>query len=186
MTSKPLMCGGWPMTSLYAVNALLPMSDRDMITDFGNDDPTTRRLMAGILAMEAEHADAVVSLLADLGSSAVDSRTAHLMHIAHPSEPELCVERSMAVRLGTVICALALLAGCGASRSDLQHFTPDLQRLTARQISCPPGGMTLSDLQGDAAMASWTATCQGHRYVCTAEDTFREVSCVRTLEEKQP
>src|SRR2546429_1213698 len=32
-------------------------SYRDMITYFGNEDPTTRRLMEGILAMEEEHAD---------------------------------------------------------------------------------------------------------------------------------
>src|ERR671924_1230742 len=32
-------------------------SYRDMINYFANDDPTTRRLMEGILAMEEEHAD---------------------------------------------------------------------------------------------------------------------------------
>src|SRR5438552_12676054 len=31
--------------------------DSGMITYFGNDDPTTRRLMEGILAMAEEHAD---------------------------------------------------------------------------------------------------------------------------------
>jgi hypothetical protein len=94
--------------------------------------------------------------------------------------------RSIVMRLGRMICALALLAGCVASRPDLQHFTPDLQRLTVGKIGCPPGGITISDRQGDAERASWTATCQGNRYVCTAEDTFRDGSCVRTLEEKQP
>jgi bacterioferritin len=43
-------------------------SYRDMITYFGNNDPTTRRLMEGILAMEEEHADDLVSLLEKLGS----------------------------------------------------------------------------------------------------------------------
>ncbi len=43
-------------------------SYRDMIHYFGNDDPTTRRLMEGILAMEEEHADDLVSLLEELGS----------------------------------------------------------------------------------------------------------------------
>src|SRR5213595_655279 len=38
-------------------------SYRDMINYFGNDDPTTRRLMESILAMEEEHADDLVSLL---------------------------------------------------------------------------------------------------------------------------
>jgi bacterioferritin (cytochrome b1) len=33
-----------------------------------NDDPTTRRMMEGILAMEEEHADDLVSLLEELGS----------------------------------------------------------------------------------------------------------------------
>jgi bacterioferritin len=43
-------------------------SYREMITYFGNDDPTTRRLMEGILATEEEHADDLVSLLEELGS----------------------------------------------------------------------------------------------------------------------
>ena len=38
-------------------------SYRDMITYFGNDDPTSRRLLEGILAVEEEHADDFVSLL---------------------------------------------------------------------------------------------------------------------------
>ena len=42
-------------------------SYRDMINYLGNDDPTTRRMMEGILAMEEEHADDLVSLLAELG-----------------------------------------------------------------------------------------------------------------------
>jgi bacterioferritin len=43
-------------------------SYRDMINYFGNEDPTTRRLMEGILAMEEEHADDLVTLLEELGS----------------------------------------------------------------------------------------------------------------------
>jgi len=43
-------------------------SYRDMITYFGNDDPTTRRLMETILAMEEEHADDLASLLEELGA----------------------------------------------------------------------------------------------------------------------
>ena len=38
-------------------------SYRDMITYLGSDDPTTRRMLEGILAMEEEHADDLVSLL---------------------------------------------------------------------------------------------------------------------------
>jgi bacterioferritin len=38
-----------------------------MITYVGNDDPTTRRMMEGILAMEEEHAEDLVSLLQELG-----------------------------------------------------------------------------------------------------------------------
>lgn len=38
-------------------------SYREMINYVGNDDPTTRRMMEGILAMEEEHADDLVSLL---------------------------------------------------------------------------------------------------------------------------
>lgn len=43
-------------------------SYREMINYLANDDPTTRRLMEGILATEEEHADDLVSLLERLGS----------------------------------------------------------------------------------------------------------------------
>ncbi len=42
-------------------------SYREMITYFGNDDPTSRRLMEQILAVEEEHADDLVSLLEQMG-----------------------------------------------------------------------------------------------------------------------
>lgn len=42
-------------------------SYREMIKYFGNDDPTSRRMLEGILAMEEEHADDLVSLLEDIG-----------------------------------------------------------------------------------------------------------------------
>lgn len=41
-------------------------SYRDMINYLGNDDPTTRRLMEEVLAVEEEHADDLVSLLQEL------------------------------------------------------------------------------------------------------------------------
>ncbi|MDX6385855.1 MAG: bacterioferritin [Blastocatellia bacterium] len=43
-------------------------SYREFIEYLGNDDPTTRRMMEGILAMEEEHADDLVSLLAGLNA----------------------------------------------------------------------------------------------------------------------
>jgi bacterioferritin len=43
-------------------------SYREMIAYCGNDDPTTRRMLEGILAMEEEHADDLVTLLEELGS----------------------------------------------------------------------------------------------------------------------
>jgi bacterioferritin len=42
-------------------------SYREMIQYFGNDDPTSRRMLEGILAMEEEHADDLVSLLEEVG-----------------------------------------------------------------------------------------------------------------------
>lgn len=42
-------------------------SYREMITYLGNDDPTTRRMMEEILAVEEEHADDLVSLLETMG-----------------------------------------------------------------------------------------------------------------------
>ncbi len=43
-------------------------SYRGMILYLGNDDPTTRRMLEGILAMEEEHAEDLASLLQELGS----------------------------------------------------------------------------------------------------------------------
>ena len=43
-------------------------SYREMINYLANDDPTTRRMLEGILAMEEEHADDLVSMLAELGN----------------------------------------------------------------------------------------------------------------------
>jgi bacterioferritin len=43
-------------------------SYREIIQYLGNDDPTTRRMMEGILAMEEEHANDLVSLLDGLGA----------------------------------------------------------------------------------------------------------------------
>lgn len=42
-------------------------SYREMIIYFGTDDPTSRRMLEGILAMEEEHADDLVSLLEKMG-----------------------------------------------------------------------------------------------------------------------
>src|SRR2546425_10067186 len=41
-------------------------SYREMISYFGNDDPTSRRLVETILAVEEEHADDLVNLLGEL------------------------------------------------------------------------------------------------------------------------
>lgn len=43
-------------------------SYREMIGYLGTDDPTTRRMLENILAMEEEHADDLVTLLEELGS----------------------------------------------------------------------------------------------------------------------
>ena len=42
-------------------------SYREMITYFGNQDPTSRRMMEEILAVEEEHADDLVSMLQKMG-----------------------------------------------------------------------------------------------------------------------
>jgi bacterioferritin len=41
-------------------------SYREMVRYLGNDDPTSRRMMEGILAVEEEHADDLVNLLEKL------------------------------------------------------------------------------------------------------------------------
>ncbi|HEX5049177.1 MAG TPA: ferritin-like domain-containing protein [Gammaproteobacteria bacterium] len=43
-------------------------SYREMVQYCGNNDPTTRRMLEGILAVEEEHADDLVSLLEQLGA----------------------------------------------------------------------------------------------------------------------
>lgn len=43
-------------------------SYREMIKYFGSDDPTSRRMLEGILAVEEEHADDLVSMLGELGN----------------------------------------------------------------------------------------------------------------------
>ncbi len=43
-------------------------SYREMIKYFGTDDSTSRRMLEGILAMEEEHADDLVSMLSELGN----------------------------------------------------------------------------------------------------------------------
>lgn len=42
-------------------------SYREMIKYFGSDDSTSRRMLEGILAVEEEHADDLVSMLGELG-----------------------------------------------------------------------------------------------------------------------
>lgn len=44
-------------------------SYREIIGYLANNDPTTRRMLEGILAMEEEHADDLVSLLEKFGSN---------------------------------------------------------------------------------------------------------------------
>ena len=43
-------------------------SYREMITWFGNDDPTSRRMLESILAMEEEHAEDLATLLQEFGA----------------------------------------------------------------------------------------------------------------------
>ena len=42
-------------------------SYREMVNYVGTDDSTTRRMLEGILAMEEEHAEDLVSLLSEIG-----------------------------------------------------------------------------------------------------------------------
>lgn len=50
-------------------------SYREMITYTGNDDPTTRRMLESILAMEEEHAEDLVSLLQGFGTDSSQAAT---------------------------------------------------------------------------------------------------------------
>lgn len=48
-------------------------SYRDMVAYLGQDDPTTRRMLEDILAMEEQHADDLSGLLEDLGADLATS-----------------------------------------------------------------------------------------------------------------
>ncbi len=47
---------------------------REMVQFLGNDDPTTRRMIEGILAVEEEHAEDISSLLEELGKKGEPAR----------------------------------------------------------------------------------------------------------------
>lgn len=49
----------------------------EMIRYVGDDDSTTRRMLEGILAMEEEHADDLVNLLATMGTAKPDGTKKH-------------------------------------------------------------------------------------------------------------
>ena len=48
---------------------------REIVQYLGNDDPTTRRMMESILAMEEEHAEDLSTLLEDLGKKGEPAKT---------------------------------------------------------------------------------------------------------------
>jgi bacterioferritin len=62
-------------------------SYREMIVWLGAKDPTTRRMLEGILAMEEEHADDLVSLLEELGPGSAPAATASGASRAAPKRP---------------------------------------------------------------------------------------------------
>ncbi|AND70860.1 bacterioferritin [Dyella thiooxydans] len=55
-------------------------SYRAIIRFLGNDDPTTRRMMEEILAMEEEHAEDMATLLEELGKKGEPARPARKTH----------------------------------------------------------------------------------------------------------
>lgn len=55
-------------------------SYREIIRFLGNDDPTTRRMMEEILAMEEEHAEDMATLLEELGKKGEPAKPARKMH----------------------------------------------------------------------------------------------------------
>ncbi|MBU6247594.1 MAG: bacterioferritin [Xanthomonadaceae bacterium] len=55
-------------------------SYREIIRFLGNDDPTTRRMMEEILAMEEEHAEDMATLLEELGEKGEPAKPARKMH----------------------------------------------------------------------------------------------------------
>jgi bacterioferritin len=67
----------------------------DMIRFVGRDDPTTTRMLEGILAMEEEHADDLASLLVELGGRS-RVRAAGSRRPVRPAAAEKRVQRAAA------------------------------------------------------------------------------------------
>lgn len=59
-------------------------SYREMIHYIGTDDPTTRRLLEGILAMEEEHAEDMNTLLEQLGKKGEPAKPAPAAEVSTP------------------------------------------------------------------------------------------------------
>ena len=93
-------------------------SYRDIIKFLGDDDPTTRRMMEGILAMEEEHADDLADLLVAFPEQTGSQETIHEIEVSDSedtavdaSRVTLPLSRVSVDARGVALGILAVLAG---------------------------------------------------------------------------
>lgn len=63
----------------------------------------------------------------------------------------------------------AALAGCGSTSAQLH--------LSAGRVGCSTSDIVIGDVDSTSHSETWSATCRGVTYYCSATDEFREVAC---------
>lgn len=82
----------------------------------------------------------------------------------------------------TFVAALllsALATGCTINVARLRVAS-------AGQIGCPPEEVVVGDARVVDGGGVWTATCRGHRFLCSAVNTGKDSSGYACKEELQP
>lgn len=68
-----------------------------------------------------------------------------------------------------LLCIALALPGCASNSAQLQ--------LSAGRVGCSTGDIVIGDVDSTSHSETWSATCRGQTYFCSANDDFREVSC---------
>lgn len=62
------------------------------------------------------------------------------------------------------------LAACAASSADMAA-------VSSGQVGCAAADIAVSDAHTGVATSTWTASCKGKSYYCSASDTLKGASC---------
>lgn len=62
------------------------------------------------------------------------------------------------------------LAACAASPTDMAA-------VSSGQIGCSAADIAVSDAHSGISTSTWTASCKGKSYFCSASDTLKGASC---------